>query len=67
MISEMNLTLLLDLDGTLLDTKMDRFIPAYFQALADEFQSIVPSEVLIRALIAGTNRMNESDDFFSTL
>jgi FMN phosphatase YigB (HAD superfamily) len=66
-ISEMNLTLLLDLDGTLLDTKMDRFIPAYFQALADEFQSIVPSEVLIRALIAGTNRMNESDDFFSTL
>jgi hypothetical protein len=31
----MNLTLLLDLDDTLLDTNLDTFIPAYFQAFSD--------------------------------
>ena len=30
----MNLTLLLDLDDTLLDSNMDTFIPVYFQALS---------------------------------
>ena len=30
----MPITLLLDLDDTLLNTNMDAFIPAYFQALS---------------------------------
>jgi hydroxymethylpyrimidine pyrophosphatase-like HAD family hydrolase len=31
-----SLTLLLDLDGTLLDNDMDLFLPAYLQALSKE-------------------------------
>lgn len=63
----MTLTLLLDLDDTLLNTNLDAFVPAYFQALAKELAPQVAPELMIRALVSGTNLMNESEDFTQTL
>lgn len=58
----MSLTLLLDLDDTLLNTNLPAFMPAYFQALADHVCGHVPSDKLLRALMNGVNRMNENED-----
>ena len=63
----MTLTLLIDLDDTLLNTNMEAFVPAYFQALAKELGTYVAPDVMLRALMAGTNAMNTSDDFSRTL
>ncbi len=63
----MNLTLLLDLDDTLLNTNFQAFIPAYFQALARELAPRIPPERMFRALLAGTQKMNENDDFSRSL
>ena len=63
----MTLTLLLDLDGTLLNTNIDSFIPAYFQALARELAPHVAPKIMLHALMSGTKRMMESDDFSQTL
>lgn len=63
----MSLTLLLDLDDTLIDTNMDAFIPAYFQALGGHMAGRVAPEIMLRALISGTNLMNESEDPTRTL
>jgi FMN phosphatase YigB (HAD superfamily) len=53
----MTLTLLLDLDDTLLDSNMEKFIPAYFQALSDTLKGLVSPEIMIQALLGGTKRM----------
>ncbi len=63
----MTLTLLLDLDDTLLDTNMEAFIPAYFQALASHLSSLVAPEVMLPALMAGTRQMMASEDPAFTL
>ena len=63
----MPLTLLLDLDDTLLNTNLDSFVPAYFQALARELEPQVVPDLMLRALLSGTNLMNESEDFSRTL
>jgi len=63
----MTLTLLLDLDDTLLNTHIESFIPAYFQALAKELTPYVAPDIMLRALMSGTKRMMESDDFSQTL
>jgi len=63
----MSLTLLFDLDDTLLDTNMDVFVPAYFQALSKHLFGRVSSDVVARALVHGMNLMNESDDPAHTL
>ena len=63
----MTLTLLLDLDDTLLNTNMEAFVPAYFQSLAKELAPFVSPESMLRALMIGTNAMNTSDDFSRTL
>lgn len=63
----MPLTLLLDLDDTLLNTNLQAFIPAYFQALATELEPHIDPKAMMRALLTGTNLMNESDDFSRTL
>jgi len=63
----MPLTLLLDLDDTLLNTNLHTFMPAYFQALADYVCGHVPSEKFLRALIGGVNRMNDNEDPRMTL
>jgi FMN phosphatase YigB (HAD superfamily) len=61
------LTLLLDLDDTLLDTNMDAFIPAYFQALSSHMASHVAPEVMLPALVSGTRAMMASEDPSRTL
>lgn len=63
----MSLTLLIDLDDTLLDTNLEEFIPAYFQALAAHLESRVSAEVMLRALVQGLSLMNESLDPIHTL
>lgn len=63
----MTLTLLLDLDDTLLNTNLDSFVPAYFQALAKELTPQIAPDLMFRALIDGTKLMNESQDFSHTL
>jgi len=63
----MTLTLLLDLDDTLLNTNIDSFIPAYFQALSRELAPHVAPELMLRALMSGTKQMMASDDFSQTL
>ncbi|MDP1547636.1 MAG: DinB family protein [Anaerolineales bacterium] len=63
----MPLTLLLDLDDTLLNTNLQAFIPAYFQALSKELTPHIAPEQMLRALISGMNLMNQSEDFTRTL
>jgi len=58
----MSLTLLLDLDDTLLDSNMNDFIPAYFQALSGFLAAQVPPETMLPALIAGTRKMMANSD-----
>ena len=63
----MPLTLLLDLDDTLIDTNLNTFVPAYFQAFGQHMAGRIAPEVMLRALISGTNLMNESEDPTQTL
>lgn len=63
----MTLTLLLDLDDTLLNTNLDAFVPAYFQALARELSSKIEPKKMLHALMAGTRAMSSSVDFSRTL
>jgi FMN phosphatase YigB (HAD superfamily) len=60
----MTLTLLFDLDDTLLDTHMEDFIPAYFKALAGHLASRINPERMLKELMVGTRfmLMNESPD-----
>ena len=63
----MTLTLLLDLDDTLLNTNTNSFIPAYFQALSKELAPHIAPDLMLRALMTGTRQMMENDDFSQTL
>lgn len=63
----MTLTILLDLDDTLLNTNLEAFIPAYFQALARDLAPHIAPELMFKALLSGTGLMNESRDFSRTL
>lgn len=63
----MPLTLLLDLDDTLLDTNMNAFVPAYFQALAKHLKGLVQPEIMLPALMSGTQLMLASQDPAHTL
>lgn len=63
----MSLTLLFDLDDTLLDTNLDAFMPAYFQALSRHLANHAAPAVMLRALISGVNLMYESEDPTQTL
>ena len=63
----MSLTLLFDLDDTLLDTNLEAFIPAYFQALVSHLAGRVSEDVMLHALIHGMRLMNESEDPTRTL
>lgn len=63
----MSLTLLFDLDDTLLDTNLEVFMPAYFRALSQHLADHSAPSTMLRALIAGVNLMNESEDPTRTL
>jgi FMN phosphatase YigB (HAD superfamily) len=61
------ITLLLDLDDTLLDTNMDAFAPAYFSALSGALAQDVSPEVMLPALMGGTKAMMQNEDPALTL
>jgi len=63
----MDLTLLLDLDNTLLDSSMDTFLPAYFQSLSGFLKEQVDPELMIPALISGTRKMVANNNPTQTL
>ncbi len=63
----MALTLLLDLDDTLLDTNVGQFVPAYFQALSRHLERWVKPDVMLPALMSGTQRMLDNVDPRTTL
>lgn len=63
----MTLTLLLDLDETLLDTNLGAFVPAYYQKLATHLAPHVPPESLLKYLMLGTKKMMQSEDPSRTL
>jgi FMN phosphatase YigB (HAD superfamily) len=63
----MPITLLLDLDDTLLETNMDVFIPAYIKALSVALMDKVSPDVMIPALTGGTQAMMSNLDPALTL
>jgi FMN phosphatase YigB (HAD superfamily) len=63
----MSLTLLLDLDDTLLDTNLDVFMPAYFQAFTQHLAEHSAPSTMLRALVGGANLMNQNEDPTRTL
>jgi FMN phosphatase YigB (HAD superfamily) len=63
----MSLTLLLDLDDTLLDTNLEAFVPAYFQALSQHMAGYVPPNTMLRSLVNGMHLMNENENPTRTL
>lgn len=63
----MKITLLLDLDDTLLETNTAEFLPAYYNALADYLSVKVPPSDLISALMSGVQSMLANRDPSRTL
>jgi FMN phosphatase YigB (HAD superfamily) len=63
----MSITLLLDLDDTLLQTNTEVFLPAYYKALASHLSGIVPGPELLEALQLGVQRMMLNHDPSRTL
>ena len=55
-------TLLLDLDGTLLDVDMEVFLPAYLKALTPRVEGVLPPHKFIRDLMASTEVMVRNED-----
>jgi len=48
---------LFDLDGTLVDLDMDRFLPVYLDALGRFLSDRLPAETLVEAVLAATSAM----------
>jgi len=55
-------TILLDLDDTLLDNKMESFLPAYFQKLGHYMSDTFAPDGFIRELVVGSQKMLENTD-----
>jgi FMN phosphatase YigB (HAD superfamily) len=55
-------TILLDLDDTLLDNKMESFLPAYFQRLGHYMSDTLAPDGFIRELVIGSQKMLENTD-----
>jgi len=55
----MTLILLMDMDGTLLNNDMERFLPQYLQKLGHHLQDHVPPTRMVQSLLAGTKAMVE--------
>lgn len=54
--------LLLDLDGTLLDLDIEKFIPAYIEALAGEFDGLINRDAFTGHLMGATRSMIANTD-----
>ena len=53
----MTLTLLLDLDDTLIENDIDKFLPSYLKALSKHLSPFVAPDVMVRELLAATEKM----------
>ena len=53
--------ILFDLDGTLLDSNMENFLPHYFSRLAARVAHLAPPKVFIAHLLAATEHMLAND------
>ena len=60
-------TLLFDLDGTLLDNEIDKFIPVYLKLFASHVAPHLPPQKFVAELLTGTQQMMTNDDFRLTL
>src|SRR3990172_2640884 len=58
----MTRALLVDLDDTLLENDVGRFIAAYFDLLAGDLSAFGPKEEVLRAILGGTKAMLASND-----
>ncbi len=56
----MTLTLLLDLDDTLLTNHMDTFLPRYLSLFSQQVEQSIPADVFIKTLLIGTHAMSEN-------
>ncbi len=63
----MKITLLLDLDDTLLNSNMQEFAPAYFSSLSSALAEDVLPEIMLPALMGGTKAMMQNEDPSLTL
>ena len=63
----MSLTLLLDLDDTLLQNNLDDFLPAYLQTLSREAARYVAPDVFMRGLLGGVKAMSANQQPECTL
>jgi FMN phosphatase YigB (HAD superfamily) len=59
--------LLFDLDDTLLGNEMNKFVPAYLQALAKRMAMVADPAILIRTLMTATRQMVENPNPDQTL
>lgn len=57
----MTLTLLLDLDDTLIGNSMDTFLPVYFQTIGKHLSHFAPPDKLLTLLLRATREMVEND------
>jgi phosphoglycolate phosphatase-like HAD superfamily hydrolase len=60
-------SVLIDLDGTLLENNNERFLSAYLRILGEFLSDVAPSERIIQELLAGTRAMVENNDPTQTL
>lgn len=63
----MTLTLLVDLDNTLLGNDMETFIPAYLQALGDHLSDYVSPEKMVASMLSATRLMIQNTSIQNTL
>lgn len=63
----MTLTLLVDLDNTLLGNNMESFIPAYLGALGTYLSERVPPEKMVANMLNATQKMLANNDPLKTL
>ncbi|NHJ19439.1 MAG: HAD family hydrolase [Candidatus Lokiarchaeota archaeon] len=53
--------ILFDLDGTLLDVDLDKFIPGYLNLIADSLAHLIPPKKVVRALLKVSEIINRND------
>ena len=53
--------ILFDLDGTLLDVDLDKFIPGYLNLIANSLAHLIPPKKVIRALLKISEIINSND------
>ncbi|MCJ7700046.1 MAG: DinB family protein [Anaerolineales bacterium] len=63
----MTLTLLVDLDNTLLGNDMETFIPAYLGALGAHLADLIPPEKMVSTMLTATQEMVRNNTFDRTL